>query len=303
MDIKPLKSFVCVAKHKSFSEAARELNTVQPAISRHISSLEDELGVLLFRRNSRDVSITPAGEQLLKDVALILQLTEQAKVQAKRAHKGQIGSLNIGYLGSACLSFLAQIIRLYKVSFPHVHVSLYEMTATENIEALQSDTIDIAFSRPLPESLKGDYSAHNVYTDKLVLIVNKHHRLAGSEQVELRELKDEEFIIFNRNEALGLFDETITLCRQAGFSPNIVSQPKHMQTLVTEVAAGLGTAIAPYCTRKLYSDGCDFIRLEKVNTEIPMEIQYKTSRLNTRIEEFLEVVLAARNDIRDSMAI
>ncbi|MEO9656365.1 LysR family transcriptional regulator [Marinomonas sp.] len=303
MDIKPLKSFVCVAKHKSFSEAARELNTVQPAISRHISSLEEELGVLLFRRNSRDVSITQAGDQLLKDATLILQLNDQAKVQAKRAHKGQIGHLNIGYLGSACLSFLAQIIRCYKLSFPNVHVTLFEMTATDNIEALQSDAIDIAFSRPLPDTLRNDYSTYNVYTDKLVLIVNKHHKLAGRQHVELSELKDEEFIIFNRNEALGLFDETITLCHQAGFSPNIVSQPRHMQTLVTEVAAGLGTAIAPYCTRKLYNDGCDFIRLEKVNTEIPMEIQYKTTRLNTTIEEFLKIVMDARNDIRDSMAI
>lgn len=75
MDIKTLKSFISVAKYKSFSEAARELHTVQPAISRHISALEIELEVSLFNRNSRAVTITPAGEQLLKDATEILALT------------------------------------------------------------------------------------------------------------------------------------------------------------------------------------------------------------------------------------
>ena len=271
-------------------------------MSRHISSLEEELGVVLFKRNSRDVSITAAGEQLLADARHILNLTDQAKIQAKRAHSGQIGSLNIGYLGSACLSFLSQLIRRYKASFPNVHVSLYEMTATETIDALQNDKIDIAFSRPLPDSIKADFQHHNVYTDKLVLIVHQQHPLAGQKSVKLSVLKDEAFIIFNRDEALGLFDETITLCRQAGFSPNIVSQPKHMQTLVTEVAAGLGSAIAPYCTRKLYSEDCDFISLEEVTTKIPVEIQYKSNRQNAPIEEFIKVVMNAREEIRMAMA-
>tara|TARA_R110001599_G_scaffold322183_1_gene533141 strand:- start:712 stop:942 length:231 start_codon:yes stop_codon:yes gene_type:complete len=75
VDIKTLKSFISVAKYKSFSEAARELHTVQPAISRHISALEIELEVSLFNRNSRAVTITPAGEQLLKDATEILALT------------------------------------------------------------------------------------------------------------------------------------------------------------------------------------------------------------------------------------
>ena len=149
MDIKTLKSFISVAKHKSFSQAARELNTVQPAVSRHISALEGELGFSLFNRNSRDVVITQAGEQLLKDASNILLLTEQAKTQAKRAHNGQIGTLNIAYLSSACLGFMAMLIRTYKLQFPHVHVSLFEMTATEQIKALKDEQVDSQCSSKL----------------------------------------------------------------------------------------------------------------------------------------------------------
>ena len=301
MDIKILKSFITVAKHKSFSEAARELHTVQPAISRHISALEVELGVILFNRNSRDVAITQAGEQLLKDATAILALTEQAKTQAKRAQNGKVGTLNIAHLSSACLSFMATLIRTYKSQFPKVHVTLFEMTATEQIEALNNDQIDIAFSRPLPSSIADEFISHNIYIDKLVAIVNQTHVLAGKQSTNLAQLKTEQFIIFNRDEALGLFDETIILCKQAGFSPNIISQPRHMQTLVTEVAAGLGVAIAPYCVSKLYSEGCHFITLDDVSTQIPLQIQYKQNNHSATVNAFANIALNTKDEIQRSM--
>lgn len=302
MDIKTLKSFICVAKHKSFSEAARELNTVQPAISRHISALEAQLKVSLFTRNSRDVAITPAGEQLLTDASAILALTEQAKTQVKLAHAGQMGRLNIAHLSSACLSFMAPLVRRYKNQFPEVHVTLFEMTATEQIDALKNERIDIAFSRPLPSTISDEFISQTIYIDTLVAVVNQDHAAAGEKTIDLARLKDEGFIIFHRDEALGLFDETIIRCKQAGFSPDIISQPRHMQTLVTEVSAGLGVAIAPYCVRKLYSEGCHFIALDNVTTEIPLEIQYKQNNRSATVNAFVELALQAREAIQHSMA-
>ena len=301
MDLKTLKSFITVAKHKSFSEAARELHTVQPAISRHILALETELGVSLFTRNSRDVSITEAGEQLLKDANRILALTEQAKTQVKRAHNGQVGTLNIAHLSSACLTFMAKLVSTYKSQFPQVHVALFEMTATEQIEALKNDRIDIAFSRPLPSTISDEFITHNIYIDKLVAIVNQSHQLVNKQNIQLSQLQNEQFIIFNRDEALGLFDETIMLCKQSDFSPNIISQPRHMQTLVTEVAAGLGVAIAPYCVRKLYSEGCHFIVLDNVNTKIPVQIQYKKNNSSATVNAFVNIALAEKHEIQQSM--
>ncbi|MEH6712775.1 MAG: LysR family transcriptional regulator [Paraglaciecola polaris] len=302
MDIKALNSFITVAKHKSFSNAARELHTVQPAISRHISALEAELGVTLFNRNSRDVAITQAGEQLLKDATAILTLTEHAKTQVKRAHDGKVGTLNIAHLSSACLAFMATLVRTYKYQFPQVHVTLFEMTATEQIDALKNERIDVAFSRPLPKSISDEFIGHNIYIDKLVAIVNQSHEFAGKSNIDLTQLKNEQFIIFNRSEAIGLFDETIILCKQAGFSPNIISQPRHMQTLVTEVAASLGIAIAPNCVRKLYSEGCHFMDLDNVSTQIPVQIQYKKNNNNATVNAFVNIALNAKDDIQHSMA-
>ena len=303
MQIKTLKSFMAVAKHKSFSEAARELHTVQPAISRHISALEAELEVILFKRNSRDVTISQAGIQLLKDAKAILVLMEQAKMQVKQAHYGHRGTLNIAHLSSACLTFMAALVRTYQQQFPLVHISLFEITATEQIDPLKNGEIDIAFSRPLPTAIECDFAQHNIYIDQFVAVVNQSHPLANKKSIHLSALKNENFIIFHRDEALGLFDETITICKQADFSPNIISQPRHMQTLVTEVAAGLGVAIAPYCVSKLYSVGCHFIKLENVNTEIPVQIQYKKNNDNATVNAFVNIALNAKPSIQEGLTI
>ncbi|MGS0536335.1 LysR family transcriptional regulator [Pseudoalteromonas sp. SaAl2] len=301
MDLKILRSFVSVATHKSFSAAARELHTVQPAISRHIGMLEADLHVTLFVRNSREVNITSAGEQLLKDAKHILALTEQAKSQVKQAQNGQVGTLRIGYLSSACLSFMASLVREYKHQYPNVHVSLFEMTASDQVSAFKDDLIDIGFSRPLPQEVVEGFTSHEIYTDRLVAVVPKYHPLWQNEEAQLQQLSNDKFILFNREEAVGLFDDVISLCKRAEFSPNIVSQPRHMQTLLTEVSAGLGIAIAPYCIRKLFHEGCYFLQLSDIEKAIPTQLQFKNTQLSTTVAEFVSITLKNKAVIKKNM--
>ncbi|MCB5162687.1 LysR family transcriptional regulator [Marinomonas algarum] len=301
MDFKTLKSFVSVATHRSFSGAAKDLNTVQPAVSRHISMLEEELGVTLFERSSRQVTITRAGRQLLKDATQILSLSNQAKQQVIRAHNGDIGSLTIAYLPSACLTFMAPLVRRYRERYPKVTVRLLEMTVSEQIEAFLENKIDIGFSRPLPPSLQHDFLCHDVYTDQLVAIVSSDHPLAHQKEVDLKALETNKFILFNREEAVGLFDDVILMCKEAGFSPNIISQPKHMQTLLTEVSAGFGVGIGPYCIRKLYSEGCHFLSIKQSKKAVMTELQYKASDQDALITAFVDITLKERTAIQQSM--
>jgi DNA-binding transcriptional LysR family regulator len=302
VDIKILKSFISVAAHQSFSGAARELNTVQPAISRHIAMLEDELGVALFIRNSREVVITAAGEQLLHDAKQIITLADKAKYQVMRAQQGQIGELKIAYLSSACLSFMADLIRDYSRRYPDVHVSLFEMTATEQIEAFKNNLIDVGFSRPLPTGIQDEFASSDIYIDKLVAVVGQQHPLAQFTQISLNQLQQQKMIIFHRDEAVGLFDDTIMMCKQAGFSANIISQPRHMQTLLTEVAAGLGVAIAPYCISKLYSQGCCFLALNDAHKSIATQLHVKLTNHSATVDAFVTLVLENQPSIAQRMA-
>jgi DNA-binding transcriptional LysR family regulator len=301
VDVKPLKSFVAVASLKSFSAAARELHTVQPAISRHIAALEGELGTRLFIRNTRDVKRTAAGLQLFSDATIFLKQFEDAKSRAKRAAKGELGQLRVGYLPSACLTLIPYLVKQFYSRFPHVDISLYEMTVSEQLTAFKHDEIDIGISRPLPVDGGDGLASHLLYQDYLCVVVPEDHAMAGSHRVKLSDLQAENIILFHREEAIGLFDTIIHLCQDNGFSPNLSAQPKHMQTLLTMVAAGLGIAITPYCVAKLYTKGCSFIRIEKDQTEILTQIHYREKGLTPTAEAFVELAKQSADIIQEQM--
>lgn len=302
MDIKLLKSFVAVAHHRSFSKAAKELHTVQPAISRHITSLEEELGTSLFFRTSREVIITAAGERLLQDASKIIEQIDSAKQAVVKAAQGVVGHLKIGYLGGATLSFLPRLVRQYRIEHPDIDVDLIEMTASEQLEALENRDIDISFSRPLPTHLAEGYTSQQVYIDKLVAVVPVTHPLAGSVSIELKQLQDEPFILFEREQAVGLFDAIIMQCGLSGFSPKIKKQPQHMQAVLTQVASGLGVSIAPYAIRDLRNEGCHFLELDSVNVGMPLMMTYSINGLSPTADTFIKLVKSDIKNIAQSMA-
>jgi len=301
MELKTLKSFVAVATLKSFSAAAKELYTVQPAISRHITRLENELDVKLFFRNSREVLITTAGERLLGDAIELLRREALAKENVVNTYKGEIGSLTIAYMGGATLSFIPDLVRQYTLLYPNVYINLVEMTASEQIEAFEQNKIDLGFSRQMPKAIHNDYQAFEIYIDSLTAVIPSNHPLANKTIIELPSLQNEKFVLFARTEAVGIFDAVISLCQQAEFSPYIKNQPTQMQTLLTQVSAGIGISIAPSSIRKLVSDGCVFIPIKGVTPSIPLLLHNRKNQLSPSAEAFKNIVQAAIPHIQHSM--
>lgn len=302
MELKHLKSFVAVARLSNFSTAAKELHTVQPAISRHIFALEEELGVKLFFRNSREVMITTAGERLLKEATELLDKAEAAKELVIKTFHGEIGTLTVAYLGGATLSFIPSLIQQYRGLFPDVDINLIEMTASEQITAFEQNKIDIGFSRPMPEMLNKVYESVDIYTDTLMAILPNSHPLALEKSIELSLLRNETFVLFARSEAVGIFDSIIGLCQQAEFSPWIKNQPAQMQTMLTQVAAGIGISIAPGSVRKLVSTGCRFVAINGVQPSIPLVLHHHKNLLSPNAQAFKKLVIEATPDIQKIMS-
>ena len=293
-----LKSFIAVATLQNFSSAARKLNTVQPAISRHISDLEEELGVKLFWRTTREVKITPAGLSLLKDAQAMLQSEDEAKERARRAAKGEIGRLRIGYLPSACFSFLPDLVRAYAEQYPEVHIRLIEMSAQEQIDGFAEGTIDVGFSRPLPQADLKSLTVKEIYEDTLLAVLPERHSLSKKQRIHLRQLENESFVLYNRTGAVGLFDQIISACVTNQFTPRITSQPGNMQTVLTEVAAGLGVSIVPGCIRHLHTKGCTFLSISKWKPSIPLQIHYRTEPTRPIDDAFVTLALQKKSKIR-----
>ncbi len=298
MELRLLRTFVTVARLKNFSAAARELNTVQPAVSRQIADLEDELGVRLFWRSTREVKVTAAGEMLLGEATELLEHEARAKALVQRAAKGEVGRIRIGYMGSACAHFIPDLVRTYAKSFPEVQVSLIEMTAQQQLDAFAAGLIDLGFSRPLPHATRAEFVIEPIYMDTLTVVLPSEHRLARAKTVRLSELEYESFVLFKRSQAIGLFDQIISACEREGIAPRIVSEPESMQMLLTEVAAGLGVSIAPGCVRRLFTKGCSFVPLSKQKPSIPTELHYRPEPVQPAVEAFVALTLLARTSIQ-----
>ncbi|WP_050528452.1 LysR family transcriptional regulator [Pseudorhodobacter aquimaris] len=302
MEIRLLKTFVAVAHAKGFSAAARELNTVQPAVSRQISDLEDELGVPLFWRSTREVRITAAGETLLREAIDILAHEERARKLVQRAGSGQTGRLRIGFLTAASQAFLPRLIRKFRASFPEVEVLLSEMSVREQLDALEAGRIDISFSRPLGRMTSGRFNSIGIYTDRLMGFIPEGHVLERQPHFSVSALAHHPFVLFVREGAPDLFDQVIGTCQRAGFSPEIVAQPNSMQAVLTGVGSGLGVSLAPGCIRTLNMVGCICRPLRDDVGPIPFEIHYRADQAALPTTAFAKLVTEARDEIRAMMS-
>lgn len=302
MELRLLRTFVAVAELKNFSAAARELHTVQPAISRQIADLESELDVRLFWRSTREVKVTAAGEILLREATEILAHEARARALVQQAAKGHVGRLRIGYISTACLTFMPDLIRNYAQSYPQVQIVLHDMSPQQQLEAFAAGLLDIGISRPLPHSERKGYVVEQVYMDTLVAVLPTGHPLATAASIRLRDLETESFVLFKRSEAVSLFDQIISTCEREGIAPHISNQPESMQMLLTEVAAGLGVAVVPGCVRHLHTNGCVFVPISRQKPSIPTELHYRAEPAEPAIELFVAQTMQARQNIKKLMA-
>src|ERR1700761_2805483 len=148
MELRHLRYFVRVAEELHFARAAKHLGISQPPLSQQIRALEDELGVRLLERTSRRVMLTPAGKMFLEGARATLQQAERAATMARRAARGELGQLAIGFNASA--PFVPQVARAihdFRQTYPEVALQLTELPAAAQIEGLDDHLLDLGFMR------------------------------------------------------------------------------------------------------------------------------------------------------------
>jgi DNA-binding transcriptional LysR family regulator len=235
IELKHLASFVAVADHLSFVRAARQLHISQPALTAQIHNLEEELGVQLFTRNRRMVSLTEVGNIFLTEARATLNRAALAVERARRAARGEIGRLTIGFVSCAALEIVTRIVIAFRKKNPDVSLELINLATASQIKGLIGKSIDIGFLR-LPLSHE-DLKITVIHREGFVIVLPRGHRLA--------QLQNEPFVAYSRRWAPGFFDSVVQLCTREGFSPNIVQETAEMYTAVALVAAGAGVAILP----------------------------------------------------------
>lgn len=285
-DLRRLRYFVAVAEELHFGRAAERLRISQPPLSVQIRTLERELGVHLFIRNRRRVTLTDAGSVLLDEARRLLRQAELSVLHVRRAASGEIGRLAIGFVSTVDYSILPTLVGRFRSKHPGVDLSLLEMTGDRQQEALRTGELDLGLS--ILPTAASDLKTRPILREPLILAVSAKHVLAARRRpVDPARLSDERFVVFPRPLAPGLFDATIGVCRQAGFTPRVAQEAVQMQTILGLVAAGLGIALVPACMENLQRSDVRYLKLAPVAGTIETAAQWHVHNKSPALEALL----------------
>jgi DNA-binding transcriptional LysR family regulator len=239
LELSELRSFLVLAHHLHFGEAAEALHVSQPALTKQIHKLEAKVEGPLLVRGYRRVSLTLAGEILRDRARSLLREAEIAEEMARLAVHGRAGLLRIGFGIASLAAGLPDILKRFRRHFPAVQVSMRDMPTPDQIEALEQGDIDVGFVRLPVES--PDLVTVPVLEERLVAAIPQ----GMSFRKGLACLRDEPFVVIARSVSASFVDHLVRTCRAAGFSPRIVQEANELFTVLNLVRGGVGVSLVP----------------------------------------------------------
>lgn len=277
MDLRWIRSFVTLSEILHFGHAAERLRIAQPALTQHIQRLERELGVRLFERGPRNVSLTSVGCEFLVEARAVLAQVERAALVAVRAQRGEVGRIEISYMGSMAYSgILPELLAAYEHIAPDVIIGLMEADQEFQMAYIEEGRADIALVRlPLGELPEG-ISTIIVKRERVMACLRSGHRLSGN-PIRLTDLAEEPFLSTHLMEGQGFYGTALNICRASGFEPNITSRSHQFATIVGLVAAGRGIALVPESVTKLTVPGVVYEELVGCEFTSDVAIAFRTN--------------------------
>jgi DNA-binding transcriptional LysR family regulator len=241
LPITELRAFVVLAEHLHFGRAAEQLHVTQPALSKQIRRLEDVVGGALLVRGYRDVHLTPAGHALLPRARALLRESSATLDVARRAARGQLGLLRIGFGIASIQQLLPDVLQRFRSIAPDVEFRLRDMATPAQVTALRSGDIDVGFVRlPVADPI---VVTRPVLHERLHAVLGPRSPWRAADG--LASLSHEPFVTIARTTSASYYDHVVAVCRAAGFTPNIVQETSELFTMLMLVRAGMGVALAP----------------------------------------------------------
>ena len=250
MELRHLRSFVAVAEEQHFGRAAMRLAIVQPALTRQIQELEQDLGVTLFDRSGRNILLTNAGRTLLHDAQRVLADIELAGHRALMASRGQIGTLAVSFVaGMTDALLLPETLARFRILNPDVDLQLRVLSSHLQWGAVRSREANIGFVYFLPTNFPGLH-AQPISRTPVLLALPRGHRLERRPRLLLRDLHDEPFVWFPRTVNPTYHDHVVEACHRGGLAMRIVAEAPIEAMLMGLTAAGVGVSFVRDTGRK-----------------------------------------------------
>ncbi|MBA8826334.1 DNA-binding transcriptional LysR family regulator [Saccharopolyspora lacisalsi] len=244
MDLRQLRYFVTVAETEHVGQAAEQLHISQSPLSRRIAELEKHLGLTLFERSQQRIRLTADGRVFRTEARALLQHAERLESLGQRLGRGEAGGLCLGYVAHALhADVLPRALRELRQDRSEVHVALYNLSATEQLEGLRQRSLDLALVDAPPAADDPVLNSTLVLHDPLVLALPAQHPLARPDEITPDDLDGQAWIRVGDTGSSDTSGDLLTSCVEAGFTPDIrMTAPEPLAALGL-VASGLGMAL------------------------------------------------------------
>ena len=287
MELRHMRAFMAVSEERNFTRAASRLNMAQSPLSQQIRTLEREIGVPLFTRTTRSVSLTYAGEVLYERVVEVLAMLDDSVEASRKAAKGHLGRLAIGFTGSATHELLPPLARAYADRYPEVTLDVRsDLTTPVQVERLLSGELDVAILRP-PIVAHG-LTVETIRREPIVVLLANRHPRTIDRDIDLADLRNEWFISLPNNPPATMYSLMLSVCRAAGFTPNIRQTVSDSTALVALVAGDMGVALVPASMRHFAISGATFRPLRAPGATVSLALAYREHDVTPLIRQFLE---------------
>jgi DNA-binding transcriptional LysR family regulator len=288
MEFRHLKYLLALGKELHFAKAAEKLFITQPALSKQIMQLEDELGTKLLNRTKRSVSLTPAGKYLMDEADYIINHLNRVVDATKRKGEGEEGEIRIGFVGSAMQSIIPELLEQMSKIHPNIHASLDELDNKDQLDAIARDKLDIGFVRL--ESVHKGFEQRVVLEDSFSLVVSNKHAVQPQNFKSLDQFKDEQFILFSNDYSQEYYDNIMSIFTDHGFEPKVSHRSVQANSIFRLVERQLGVAIVPTALQGGLDLGVSFIPLNHLPQRTKLIAIWNADNRNEALSKFLALM-------------
>ncbi|HTI60436.1 LysR family transcriptional regulator [Mucilaginibacter sp.] len=286
MDVQQINNFLVLCKTLNYRKAAEQINIVQPALSRQIQLLENEMGALLFNRSKRTVTLTEAGLFFQKEADRILQDLNKTIARTAQINNGEAGEVRITHASSAMNTVVPSFLVKVKRKWPNLKTIAQETSNFEQIEMVLARKADIGVAPNV--MLPPEMRSKVLYKENYVLILPGDHPLAKKKITDLSVLRDETFILPQVSTGVGYVEAILQLCQGFGFKPNVAHESAHAMGVMRLVEAGLGVSIEPLSSVSGADMNIKLIELKNLPQKASMVLFWLRER-DAELSRFIEM--------------
>jgi len=291
MELRHLRYFVAVGEEQHYGRASRRLRVAQPALSRQIQDLEEEVGFKLFDRLPRGVKLSVAGKLFLEDARRILQAVSEATARAAHVARGQSGTLRVGFPENASWhGIVPDSFRRFREQQPDAELQLQPAASLELLDAIRSGLLDAGFLNCMP-NVDPELDQLAVAVHRVELAVPKTHPLTKLKKLRLRELADAAFVWFPRRASPAFYDRLMHECYRGGLkSPRIVQEGLNEATILSLVSTGLGVGWVLGSARWRCPETVTILPVVDLNVPLRLALAWRRDNTSPLLPRFISEV-------------